>query len=283
MKKFPFISIIIPTLNEEKTIKKCLKSIKELEYPKKKYEVIVVDNNSEDRTVEFAKEFNVKLMKNPIHNISKSRNLGASETKGTILAFVDADCIVHNSWLRNAISKLEPIEAGAVGSLANMPTNSTFIQKIWFNHIKYTFNSVNYIPSANFIIKKRIFNSIGGFDESLETGEDCDISERIKKAGYKIIIDPKIKAVHLGYPKTIGEFFKEEWWHSKSMIKEIKKNGLKFDHAFIFALFYLFCYFIAIFSVIFNSFLLLFAVIGTLLITTFILALRTTISIKQIK
>lgn len=82
----PFVSVIIPALNADKTIKACLKALFSLSYPKDKIEIILVDNGSSDRTLDIAKSFPVKVYIKPDISISALRNYGASVARGAIIA-----------------------------------------------------------------------------------------------------------------------------------------------------------------------------------------------------
>jgi glycosyltransferase involved in cell wall biosynthesis len=101
MKKYPFVSVIIPTLNEEKYIETTLLSIKNQDY-KGKYEIIVVDSNSKDKTVKIARKYADKVIVTKRRGVSVGRNIGAEVAKGEILLFVDAD----TTLLPNVISKV---------------------------------------------------------------------------------------------------------------------------------------------------------------------------------
>jgi len=91
------ISVIIPVLNEETVIGRCLESLSESRLPKDQFEVIVVDNGSRDRTIEVVKTFqdrlSLKILTLEKAHISALRNRGAAQAGGAILAFLDADCL----------------------------------------------------------------------------------------------------------------------------------------------------------------------------------------------
>ena len=105
------VSIVIPALNEEKYIGKCLESLLELNTPLESYEAIVVDNGSTDRTVEIAYSFKdrmkLKIFEKPGINISALRNFGVKHASGEVIGFLDADCTVSKDWLNNAVKQLE--------------------------------------------------------------------------------------------------------------------------------------------------------------------------------
>lgn len=114
----PFVSIVITTLNEEKNIASCLDSIFRQDYPKNKFEVIMVDNGSEDKTRRIAKKFNVKIITNKIRDTQVSKRIGLEKSKGELWMWFDADMrMVKRSWLKSMVKPLVERE-DIVASLA---------------------------------------------------------------------------------------------------------------------------------------------------------------------
>ena len=113
------ISIIIPALNEEKMIGRCLESLTRLAYARDRFEVLVVDNGSRDRTVAIAESFkerlNLKVLQQAGVRISALRNLGARAASGDILAFLDADCLAPTDWLDSIFALSPANDAGVSG------------------------------------------------------------------------------------------------------------------------------------------------------------------------
>jgi glycosyltransferase involved in cell wall biosynthesis len=237
------VSVIIPALNEEKYIGKCLEALSCIDSLNIDYEIIIVDNGSKDRTVEIAKSFNAKvLIKKDVH-IAALRNFGAVSAKGNILAFIDADCTVSRKWLISALNCMKRENADAVGSFHKVPEDSGWIGKTSEVISKGKIGKdINYLPSGNMIIKKDCFCALNGFDESLETNEDLDLCYRLKRGGYKIFADPSIEAIHLGIPRSLREFVGREIWHGESAFKvfidDLKKvkNMRVVPYAIFFAL-----------------------------------------------
>src|SRR5215475_9251882 len=97
------ISIIIPALNEEKMIGRCLESLTKLAFARDRFEVLVVDNGSRDKTLMIVESFkdrlNLRVLQQAGVRISALRNLGARAAAGDILAFLDADCLAPTDWL----------------------------------------------------------------------------------------------------------------------------------------------------------------------------------------
>lgn len=219
-------SIIIPAKNEEKNIQNCLQSIAEIDYPADKYEVLLVDNGSTDKTVEVAESFGARVFVQPDLTISGLRNYGANQAKGKILAFLDADCTVDKNWLIAASIYLEDAQIVAFGSPAILPLKATWVQRSWFSirKKKQQVEDVDWHESANVFIRSDAFNSVGGFNEDLKTCEDYDLSFRLHPLG-RLISDSRIIAVHHREPATISEFFSKESWRGQSNFSGLLQHG----------------------------------------------------------
>ncbi len=101
----PFVSICIPTYNNESTIDKCLFNIFQLDYPSDKFEVIIVDGGSTDKTLEICKKYNVNLQNNPYKVEEFGRVIGIEISKGEIISFIDADnYIFDNQFLKKMVT-----------------------------------------------------------------------------------------------------------------------------------------------------------------------------------
>lgn len=100
------ISIVVPALNEEEFIEDCLQSLKNQDYSKE-YEIIVMDNGSEDRTPEIAEEYCDKLFIESDLSLYELRNKGIREADGEIIVQTDADCIAPRNWLKESEKGLE--------------------------------------------------------------------------------------------------------------------------------------------------------------------------------
>lgn len=193
----PFFSIVIPTLNEEKYLPKLLNDL--TQQKEKDFELIIIDGGSKDDTVFLASKFkddfhNFKLLKSDKKNLCYQRNLGAKKSEGDYLIFLDADVRIRNDYL-STIKKV--IEKGSYLFLTTYQfDDSDKFDTFLIQLSNYTLELLKLInkqmaPGYNFIIRKEVFNKIGGFNEKATISEDHDLSMRIQKAGVKIQIISK--------------------------------------------------------------------------------------------
>ena len=223
------ISVIIPAKNEAENIQRCIKAVKTQTFLP--LEFIVVDNGSTDDTVQLAKNLGATVFIKPKVNVGELRNVGAKFAKGNILAFLDADCKPDKNWLLYSVSTLNKKGIGAVGSPVLPSDNENWVEKTWYFNLHCSYQNAKYINSANLIIWKEIFDKLHGFDHRLNAGEDRDLCWRIDKIGAKIFIDRRILVRHYGYPKSMTQFFRREFWHGNSIesdFRNLRKTRILF-------------------------------------------------------
>ena len=224
----PFVSIVVPVKNEAAYVEQCLEGILAQSYPGNRFEIIVVDNGSSDDTLRIVERYchlsNFQLLINEGDTIAIVRNWGAKKAQGSVLAFLDGDCIPHANWLQVGVELLHSNErVGCVGFVAAEPgPNDTWVEKSWY-HVsstsKYTGTTpVDWLASFNLILWRRIFEEVGGFNETLITCEDAELGYRIG-AKYGVLISDASKVRHLGESKTLREFFEREFWRGKGNLK----------------------------------------------------------------
>ncbi len=229
----PFsVSIIVPTLNEAKTLPKLLRSIAALIVTKRiaVNETIVVDANSSDETRELAKNASCLVIDAKPGNVSASRNLGAMHASGNILAFIDADCELPTDWLIQVEGKLSDDDVLATGACMELnPSSTSWVEKSWYElaHKKKgdsPCDEVNWLATFNLAVRKDAFDKISGFDEQLATCEDVDFGYRLSELGrLKKIHDSGV--LHHGESKTLSEFFRREAWRARGSWAVLKKNS----------------------------------------------------------
>jgi glycosyltransferase involved in cell wall biosynthesis len=219
MKK-PYVSIIVPTLNEERHISKCLESLVSLKYPKDRYEIIVVDNGSTDATLSLCGMYATSIHVFPGVNVSEIRNLGTRNAKGEIFAFIDGDCVADACWLENAVRSIA-LEPCVTGAYCGIPAESTWVERAWSARAPRGRREVAHIGTANLIVPATVFRQLGGFDPRLRTGEDYEFCTRAKQIT-KVVLDDSIRVVHCGNPKTLRDFVKREMWHGLGALGSLR-------------------------------------------------------------
>ena len=195
--KLPSVSVIIPAYNEESTIEKTIKSILNLDYPKKLLEVIVVNDSSTDRTPSIIEKFRGRIR--IIHNKrnrgkAHSLNKAIKVSKGELVACMDADSIVEPAILKKMVGYFSDKSIGAVTPALLAWQSKNLLQKIqqaeyilnmFLRKILSFMDSVHITPGVFSLYRKSVILEAGGFDENNLT-EDMDIALKIHNLGYKI-------------------------------------------------------------------------------------------------
>ena len=207
--KEPTISLVIPAYNEEKYIGKCLEhTIKNSQG--KFYEIIVVDNASTDRTFSIASSYpQVKVIKEERKGQVRARQRGYVESKGDILAWIDADTEMPSGWVDKIIEEFKKDKD--LGCLSgpyyyyDISRWNRFLFSVWTMFTVVAYNIVGYlITGGNFAIKKEVLEKMGGFDTDIEFyGEDTNIARRAHEFG-------KVKFMLNFSMSTSGRRFKNE-------------------------------------------------------------------------
>lgn len=207
------ITFIIPTYNEEDFLPQSLKAI-ELFAVDLSYEVIVVDNGSTDATLDIAQRFGATVYQDSTKTVGGLRNLGAAYADGEVLVFLDADVVITRVWAQefnDLCIRIEGDNRLITGSRCNIGRNSSWIEKNWF--LPMTQQKSGYINSGHMIVARCVFQEIGGFDDTLVTGEDWEFCMRAKQNSCSVVNNPKLLVVHEGYPKDLRSFVNREAWH----------------------------------------------------------------------
>lgn len=200
------VSVIITTYNEEKNIADCLKSI--LAQTRKPDEVIVVDDGSQDRTVEVVSKFPTKLIKTEHKERCHARNVGWKGATGDLVFFAEADSVFDKNWIKEILKTFEK-GADAVIDRRRMYKPKTFLQKCL--EAQFDIRYAHYKPFSAWAFKKQILKDVGGFDEKLNQAEERDLGKRILDAGYKILLAQKAIQYHKGEPQNIKELIKRAY------------------------------------------------------------------------
>lgn len=225
------ISVIIPVFNSLQHLPTCLDSVASARHRYGNTELIVLDNGSTDGTYEWllahykdsARIYQLKDV-----TIASLRNFGAKVAEGDYLGFVDSDCVISADYFVRAIEIMASVGTDAAGcNVYALPARPHWIEKTWDQINRLPIDTfVPYLLTGSLVIKRTAFEMVGGFSEGLVTGEDTEFGLRLNAAGSKLFASSGVRAVHLGNPKTIPEFFRKQIWHGLGMFGTFRVTSL---------------------------------------------------------
>jgi len=219
--KFPKVAVVIPAYNEEKDIKDLLDSLMRVNYPKKKFNIIVVDDGSTDNTSKIISKYPIKVIKGKHEGASVARNLGWKSTKSDIVIFLDADMVVHKNFIKELIKPLENKDVGGVYFLESFFRKKSLIAKLSFMRKVLINLQKSIIAKA---IRKKTLIELNGLIPRYGYYDDWELAMRIKNTGYKIVNAPKALIWHKE-PETFYELYKQYRWAGQSMLSLTKYKG----------------------------------------------------------
>ncbi len=167
------------------------------------FEVVVVDDCSTDNSVEIIKRFPCRLVRLENHSgVSAARNQGAQNSRGELLFFTDADCLIREDALSLANAAMEE-HANAVigGTYTPLPLDTDFFsvfQSLFIHYSETKNKEPDYIAGHAMVIDADVFRKSGGFDEHfLPLSEDVDFSHRLRRTGCRLVMKPGILVTHI--------------------------------------------------------------------------------------
>jgi glycosyltransferase involved in cell wall biosynthesis len=180
------LSIVIPAFNEERLIERCLQSISsslaENLKPCFTSEIIVVDNNSTDNTANLARQAGAQVVFEPINQIGRARNTGATQATGDWLLFLDADSELNPGLLADILRLIEDGKSVGCGSTLRMhglPWWANWTLKLWTG----TSILFRWAAGALVVCRRDAFRDVGGFNQELYAADEITLSEQLKQWG----------------------------------------------------------------------------------------------------
>ncbi len=288
LSEYPMVSVIVPAHNESIVIQKTVKALLNFDYPKDKYEIIVINDNSSDDSAAVLKEIQ---RKNPDRQLivintdkisggkgkSNALNIGFSVARGSVIAIYDADNTPEPQALTLLVENLMSDEkAGAViGKFRTRNRNATILTR-FVNIETLAYQCMNQagrflyfklctIPGTNFVIRRSIIEEMGGWDPKA-LSEDTEISFRIYRMGYYIKMMP-LAVTWEQEPHLLPVWFKQRTRWAKGNIYVLLKN---FKYIFdkdagkmrIDVFYYLLVYLMMLSSLIFSDIIFLSGILG---------------------
>ena len=226
MTKMIEVSVIITTRNEEKHIKNCLQSIKDQKFDQNSLEIIVVDNNSIDRTKFIAAEFTSNVF-NLGPERSAQRNFGVRKSQGKYILYLDADMILAPLIISECVKKCEDDDLVAL-YIPERIIGESFWNKV--RNFERSFYNATDIDCVRFVLRD-IFNKLKGFDLSMTGPEDWDFDRRTRELGKTGITSTPLShneglfkltsyLVKKGYYCRTFDIYIKKWGSDDSIIKK---------------------------------------------------------------
>lgn len=209
------MSIIIPAYNAERSIEKCIRSALAQKYPQENYEVLVVDNNSTDNTVQRIQSFaDVRyILEKDRQNCFAACNTGARNARYDLFAFLDADQVADENWLRELVSGHDDERYGAMGG-RYVYDDQQLLKDIDVrgndNRHGIKVDGLDTLGSSNCIYKRHVFEALGGFFDEWFSGADFDMAFRLQN-GLKLNIKYNPNAFVVEEGRTVSEYLKREF------------------------------------------------------------------------
>jgi len=224
----PTVCVVVAAFNAEATIRDCVDSVLSQNYPSDRFELVVVDNASRDRTADVLHAYDTKLrvLHERTRGAAAARNAGVAAARGELVAFVDADCVAHKDWLRNIVRPFAEGGDWIVGGriAAREPGNpiERFGDRIHDNS-KSIAARPPYVITMNCCLSLDVLRTLGGFDERFLRSQDVDLSYRAVQAGYRFVYRDDAIVYHR-HPETLWALFRKGFQHGKSSIHVFKRH-----------------------------------------------------------
>ena len=265
MSNMPFVSIIIPVKNFERTIEKTFEYLLNVDYPRDSWEWVIADGGSNDKTIEIIKNWQkkypfIKLVEVPnCPSPGFARNKALEVVKGDFLFFTDADCAPNKEWVKEMLKHFaeDPKIAAVGGEVFTLKVDPNNLVEAWCQHFRfnmvaprYGFIKEGYYPdfpkeprpsdigghkgyffgTCNVAYRKKALDDLGLKFWERPTGEDMNLSYECRRNGLKFYFAPKSKVDHMH--RADLKLLRKVWVtygqaHLPLIDKYVKKNGLE--------------------------------------------------------
>lgn len=217
--RWPLVSVCIPVKNGGSRLGKCLQSLRDLDYPQDRLEIIIADGNSTDDTREVALSFGAKVLDNPGEIVASGRNVAFAAATGEFIASTDDDCVVPPDWIKTALEDFGEDGVAAVGGISLLPADAP----LWARAVNYIFRLASVagysvqadhlskghaedLPGCNTFYRTAAYRTVGDFDEGLITAEDVDLHARMRARDMDLLASPSLFVWHDKRPTPRGLF-----------------------------------------------------------------------------
>ena len=191
----PFVSVIIPHHNDWERLEKCIKALLDQTYPKKNFEIIVVDNNSTIDGTEMRQRYpTVRWLAETKKGSYAARNCGVKSASGDILAFTDSDCVPNPDWIEQGVEfQLREPDCGLIGGKVELffdnpesPNATDLYESVFSFHQEAYIEHKHFAVTANVFIRKQLLEKVGLFNSQLLSGGDAELGQRLYSQNYTL-------------------------------------------------------------------------------------------------
>ena len=235
----PLVSIILAVRNEERQITRALDGARLQDWPRECLEILVVDGVSNDRTRELvarvaARDPRVRLLDNPAGYVAQGLNVGLAAARGAVILRVDGHCRIVSDHVRRCVAELRAGQAECVGGPVRA-VGDTLLAKAIALAMSTPFGvggasfrwarerrEVDHLPFGAW--RREVFGWIGGFDESLVRNQDDEFSDRLRRAGGRIMMLPELLADYYSRA-TLGGLWNQYHGYGYWKVRVIRKRG----------------------------------------------------------
>lgn len=212
------ISVVVPFHNEEQYIERCIQALLAQNYPRDQHEIIMIDNNSTDKSRDIVKQYGqIKLLSQPRQGSYAARNLGVSGANGALLAFTDSDCAPHRDWLKEIAIAMRSSGFQVLLGYRHFGSESpalSMLQAYESEKSAHIFSSdaqrLYYGYTNNMTVRKTVFENLGSFLE-IPRGGDTNLVRRVlqKFPCESIAYSDKVSVRHLEITSLAKHFRKQ--------------------------------------------------------------------------
>jgi cellulose synthase/poly-beta-1,6-N-acetylglucosamine synthase-like glycosyltransferase len=226
LNSYPSVSIILPAWCESKIIDRCIQSILQIDYPKEKFEAIIIaggPNGTYERALKYESN-NVKILMQQPRGKAAALNQGIRAATGEIIVTTDADCLFPQDWLKKLIAPFcYDTELAAVGGRAEVLNDVNYITKYFkiteeiLGRQVYKSSNVS-LGGENSAFRRKILDAVGLFDEQVRIIVDGNMEWKLYSLGFKAVYNPDA-FVRREYPFTIKEFIRQQTRWSRGIMQ----------------------------------------------------------------
>lgn len=223
-------SVVVPA-GRPRLVDRCLGSIFAMDF--QDFEAIVVTRPG----IKYSySDRRVRVIEQDGSGVSNARNCGIRASSGRFIAFTDDDCVVSRQWLGSLIKAFDDSEVGGAGSIREAYNPRSAIASMWdASYIRpgslvkkygYLREHDTYLCTSSAAYRAEVIRGLAGFDELLPAAEDYDLSLRVKKAGFRLVLVPEARVWH-EHPASLASVARQQRWMAKGDLALAKKYSKK--------------------------------------------------------